>query len=619
MRAFLPAVGAAGLACWLAGANPRAAAMLEYRFSFPAPEHRFLQVEAVFPDLGSAPLDLRMSRSSPGRYSLHDFAKNVYDVQAVDAEGKAVALAQPDPYGWRAENYGGTLTVRYKVFGDRVDGTYLAVDRTHAHINMPAVILFARGLDDHAISVRFDPPSAQPAWRAATQLMPGDGPFAFTAPNLQYLMDSPVELGPVAVESFVVDGHTFRFAAHHTGTAQELSAFAQDAAAIVREERAIFGEFPTYEPGAYTFLADYTPSASGDGMEHRNSTVITSSRTIASNRLGLLGTVAHEFFHNWNVERIRPRSLEPFDFERANMSGELWLAEGFTQYYGPLALARTGLADVTTTARTFADLIDAVSGPARALRSAVEMSRMAAFTDGGRPMDRTNWSTTYISYYPFGGAIALALDLTLRERFDGHVTLDDFMRAMWRTHGRPGGSRPGYVDRPYTLADVEARLGEVTESPAFASEFFARYIEGHEMADYGQLLALAGFTLRPASPRAAWMGGRFARGEHGGVRLDSDTVPGTPLYLAGLDRGDEILGLGGARIDSEQRLNDVLRGRKPGDALSLSFADVTGNNQTTTVRLAADPMNEVVPMETIRRSLSPAQQRFRQQWLGSRQ
>jgi len=387
----------------------------------------------------------------------------------------------------------------------------------------------------------------------------------------------------------------------------------------VREELAIFGEFPTYEPGAYTFLADYTPPASGDGMEHRNSTVVTSSRTIASGRLGLLGTVAHEFFHNWNVERIRPRSLEPFDFERANMSGELWLAEGFTQYYGPLTLARTGLADATTTALTFAGLIDAVSGPARALRSAVEMSRMAAFTDGGRPMDRTNWSTTYISYYPFGGAIALALDLTLRERFDGRVTLDDFMRAMWRMHGRPGGNRPGYVDRPYTLADVEARLGEVTDSPAFAREFFARYIEGHEIADYGQLLTLAGFTLRPERPRTAWLGGRFTRGEHGGVRLDSDAVPGTPLYLAGLDRGDEILGLGGERIDSEQRLNDVLRAHKPGDVLGLSFADPSGSSRATTVRLAADPAIEVVPAETTGRPLGPAQQRFRRQWLGTQQ
>ena len=115
---------------------------------------------------------------------------------------------------------------------------------------------------------------------------------------------------------------------------------------IVRKEGEIYGEYPVYEPGSYTFLADYLPYASGDGMEHRNSTVITSSRSLRSDRVDLLGTVAHEFFHCWNVERIRPQSLEPFDFERANVSGELWLAEGFTQYFGPIVLSRAGIVDL---------------------------------------------------------------------------------------------------------------------------------------------------------------------------------------------------------------------------------------------------------------------------------
>src|SRR4029077_13150956 len=150
----------------------------------------------------------------------------------------------------------------------------------------------------------------------------------------------------------------------------------------------------------YTFLADYLPYANGDGMEHRNSTVISGNLSIAGGRDTILDTVAHEFFHCWNVERIRPKSLEPFDFDRANISGELWLAEGFTQYYGPLALQRTELVDLTSTARTFAGLIESVSAPARLVRTAEEMSRMAPFIDGGRTVDKTNWSIANISYYP---------------------------------------------------------------------------------------------------------------------------------------------------------------------------------------------------------------------------
>src|SRR5206468_8059867 len=223
---------------------------------------------------------------------------------------------------------------------------------------------------------------------------------------------------------------------------------------------------------------DYLPWADFDGMEHRNSTIITAAASIRDKRQILLSAVAHEFFHCWNVERVRPKSLEPFDFDRANISGELWLAEGFTQYYGPLALQRAGLVELASTAATLNGLIEAVSGPGHLVRSAEEMSRMAAFIDGGRAIDRTNWSITNISYYPFGGAIALALDLTLRDRSDGRLSLDDFMRAMWRTFGRPGGAREGYVDRPYTMADAEETLASVSGDRAFARDFFSRFIQG---------------------------------------------------------------------------------------------------------------------------------------------
>src|SRR5712692_1910681 len=405
----------------------QSAAPVRYRLSFPEPQHHWMQVEVTFMELDSAPLELRMSRASPGRYSLHDFAKNVYDVHALGADGRELTAARPDPYGWTVAAHGDAVTVHYKVFGDRVDGTYLAVDTSHAHINMPAAIMWARGFDDRPATLVFEPPSGE-RWQVATQLHPGAAPFEFTAPNLQYLMDSPAEFGVVAIRQFSVNGRAFRFALHHAGTDAELDGFVKDVERIVRKEGEIYGEYPAYEPGSYTFLADYLPYASGDGMEHRNSTVITSSRSLRRDRLDLLGTVAHEFFHGWNVERIRPQSLEPFDFERANVSGELWLAEGFTQYFGPIVLSRAGIVDLASTTATIAQLVRSVAlNPARKVRTAEEMSRMAPFTDGGRPMDRTNWSTTVISYYQFGGAIALALDLTLRERSGSRVTLDDYM------------------------------------------------------------------------------------------------------------------------------------------------------------------------------------------------
>ena len=608
--------GLAGLAMLWVSLSIEAASPISYRFSFPEPQHRWMQVEASFPDLGPAPLELRISRSSPGRYSLHDFAKNVYDVHAFAAGGRELPSTRPDPSGWTIDGHGGSVTVKYKVYGDRVDGTYLAVDETHAHINMPAVIMWARGLDDRSSSVTFvQPPGGQ--WRVATQLHAGSSPLEFTAPNLQYLMDSPSEFGPVAIRQFTIGPRTFRFSVHHTGSDAELDAYVKDVEKIVRQEGEIYGEYPEYEPGTYTFLADYLPWANGDGMEHRNSTVMTAAGSIASARGDLLDTVAHEFFHCWNVERIRPKGLEPFDFDRANISGELWLAEGFTQYYGPIALRRAQLEEVASTAESFGRLIESIAEtPGRLVRSAEEMSRMATFIDGGRTVDRTNWSNTVVSYYPFGGAIALALDLTLRDRSDSRVSLDDFMRAMWRTYGKPGGTREGYVDHPYTTTDAEATLAEVSGDKAFAREFFARYIQGHDIADYPRLLSLAGFTVRKRNAGRAWLGD-LRLDTRGGARVAGLVPPTWPIYGSGLDQDDELQQVAGQRINSEGDVLSALARRKPGDTIQVAFVDRTGSTRTARVTLAEDPHMEVVPTEH-GGTLTAAQKAFRERWLGAK-
>lgn len=588
---------------------------IHYRFAFPEPEHHWMQVEVSFDGLPAEPLELRMSRSSPGRYSLHEFAKNVWDVDAFDDDGRRLEVTRPDPYGWTVPRHDGTVTVRYKVFGDRVDGTYLGIDPTHAHINMPAALLWARGLDDWPVTLAFEPPAGA-AWRVATQLYPGATPLEFSAPNLQYLMDSPVEFGPGVLREFAVGGRRIRVAVHHTGSDAEVDAFVRDIERVVRVQQEVFGELPAYETGTYTFLADYLPWASGDGMEHRNGAVVTSTASLATSRLGLLETVSHEFFHGWNVERIRPRSLEPFDFERVNMSGELWLGEGFTEYYGPLLLHRAGLTDLTRLVADFTGLIGSMaSHPAREVRSAEDMSRMAGFIDGGRTTDRTNWYTTVISYYPFGGALALALDLSLRSRSGGEVTLDDYMRAMWQAHGRPGSARPGYVDRPYTMADAEARLAEVSRDAAFAREFFSRFITGTEAPDFARLLAPAGLVLRPVAAGRAWLGDVRFDDRAGAARVASPPLFGAPLYVAGLDLDDEIRAVDGQRVSSASDLARAIDRRKPGDVVRVEYVNRTARPRTATVTLGEDPAVSVTPVEATGRPLSAAERTFRERWL----
>ena len=471
-----------------------------YRLTFPDRARHLMQVEATFTDVPAGPLQLRMSRSSPGRYALHEFAKNVLDVRATDSEGRPFEIAHPNPHQWDVSGHSGDVRVSYRVFGDWADGTYLAIDTTHAHINMPAAIMWARGFDARPVSVRFEPPPGA-SWRVATQLFPGRDSLTFTAPNLQYLMDSPAEFSAHAVRTFTVSDNdrtpVFRVVAHHTGADADLDALARDIDTIVREMRYVFGEFPAFDGNTYTFITDFLPGNDRDAMEHRNSTFITSPRSIAADRPGHLGSVSHEFCHAWNVERIRPASLEPFNFDDVNMSGELWLAEGFCSYYQSLVLRRSGLMSPTEYAREIGSTIATViAAPGRKVRSAVEMSRMAPFVDGAKFEDRTGFADTYLSYYTWGEALGAALDLTLRDRSDGRITLDDYMRALWNKFGRSASRRPGYVDSPYTLADLRATLAEISGDAAFATQFFTRYIEGRDVVDYARLLSRAGLVLR---------------------------------------------------------------------------------------------------------------------------
>jgi predicted metalloprotease with PDZ domain len=299
------------------------------------------------------------------------------------------------------------------------------------------------------------------------------------------------------------------------------------------------------------------------------------------------------------------------------MTDSLWLAEGFTQYYGPIALQRAGLVDLPQTLATFAGLVSSVAlSPAHLVRSAADMSRMAPFIDGGRTVDRTNWSTTVTSYYPFGGAIALALDLTLRGRSDGRVTLDDFMRSMWRTYGKPGGAREGYVDHPYTIADAEARLGDVSGDAAFAHEFFAKYILGHDVADYAHLLAPAGLQLRKRDAGGAWLGDLRVDANGGAVRVSALVEPNWPVYGSGLEQDDEIRQMDGQRIASGDDITSVVRRHKPGDRIDLVFVNRTGHPTTSSITLGADPHIEIVAAEAAGGTLTAAQKAFRDRWLG---
>ena len=606
----------AALLLALAAAAPASAetdAPVSYDISFPDAAHHQARIVATWRGVPAGPLRVQMSRSSPGRYALHEFAKNVYAVSATDGAGRALPLERTDPYGWRVAGHDGTVRVTYTLYGDRGDGTYAQIDTTHAHLNMPATILWATGYDDRPIDLTFTP--AAPDWTVATQLAATNTPGRYRAANLQYLMDSPTELSRHDVREWQVgdgaDRYTIRLAVHHPGTPADADRFAAQIRALVPQHRALFGEWPRFDHGSYTFIADYMPQASGDGMEHRNSTIVTGTAPLDGDNADQLGTVAHEFVHAWNVERLRPAELEPFDFTRANPTPSLWFAEGFTQYYGPLLIHRAALSTTDAWLAGMSRTLDTVvNAPARQLAGPMEMSLRAPFADAATSIDPVS-PNVFLSYYPYGAVVGLALDLSLRRQFPG-LTLDDYMRLLWRTHGR--------TEKPYVTADLRAALATLTGDAAFADRFFAQTIEGHALPDMAPLLAQAGLVLRPAHPARGWIGTRAATATaEGTVTLATAPPPGSPLYAAGADKGDRIVALGGTPLATVADWDAALARLAPGSDVALRFVPRDGRERQAMLRVRPDPALEVVRAEAAGVPLTAAQRRFRQAWLGTGQ
>ncbi|HET9504448.1 MAG TPA: M61 family peptidase [Hymenobacter sp.] len=592
---------------------------VRYAVSFPNAVHHEARIKATFAGLTPGKnLTVRMARSSPGRYALHEFIKNVYYVTATDGGGKLLNISRNDPYSWDIKpGADGTVQVEYTLYGDRSDGTYAGIDQQHAHLNMPATLCYGQGLENRAAEVKFDLPNG---WKVATQLRPlGDDRTTFAAPNLQYLMDSPVVLGAQhALHTWQDGGRTFEMATFYPGSASEVETLVKKTQQVVREAAGIFGgEYPAFDYGRYTFLADYLPQTSSDGMEHRNSTSLTSPLPLnEEGALRDLGTISHEFFHAYNTERLRSKGLEPFDFQRVNMSDALWFGEGFTQYYGELMLRRAGYYDNEQFFDKVSQWVNVrVNSPGARYASAVDMSRQAGFVDAATSVDPNNRVNTYLSYYYQGAGIALTLDLQLRQRY--RTSLDKYMLALWQEFGKP--QMPAFAPaKPYTLPDLQRVLGTVAKDTAFAGTFFRRYIYGHEAPRFAENLALAGLAVIPNKVLAAALPRQVEFTEDGRCILARNTTMGSGLYKAGIDRGDEIMTLDGVKITDLATLEGVMRRHTPADLVPVRVRSRAGVERTTQVVLTEDTNVQVQPMENVEKmSATQAQKDLRAAWLAS--
>ncbi|MCV6630993.1 MAG: peptidase M61 [Flavobacteriaceae bacterium] len=572
----------------------------KYIISFDQAVHHIANIEAHFYPNTHGDFLLRMSRSSPGRYAIHEFAKNVHQVQAFDQNGKPLRIERPDPYSWKIKNQKGQVKIKYALFANRGDGTYSQINNSHAHLNMPATFMYAPSLENHPMEVSFIP-RTDLGWKIATQLPKVKGKtITYYAPNLQYFMDSPTELSNHHVRSFEVasngKSYQIKFVLHDPDASDaHFDTFFEKVKKVVLAQKEVFGELPDFDYGTYQFLACYTPNASGDGMEHRNSTILTTTRSLAANGIEQnIGTVSHEFFHAWNVERLRPQNLEPFDFEKANMSDALWFAEGFTSYYTNLILCRAGILDPD---RYIAQLSGALNyvwnSPSLEYRNPIQMSQLAPFKDAAVYIDQANWNNSFVSYYSYGSVLGLALDLMLREK---NLSLDGYMKELWNSYGK--------TEKPYKLQNLQNTL-ENYAGKTFGTQFFKNYIYDSKMPNYKHLFALHGVDFHQPHANIAFVGGT----------IENNIVTQAPLsnqalYKAGITKGDQIIKLGNASLSNDQNFGSILLRYQPGENIPIVYRR-NGEQFQTKIRIQGNPKYQTHKAK----DASPAAITKQQAWL----
>ena len=542
---------------------------ISYSIGFENAVHHEASIDISYKNLKGNSLLVQMSRTSPGRYAIHDFAKNVYNVKAFNSKGEALEIKRINPQAWEVLNHDKTVHISYTLFANRADGTYSQVDETHAHLNIPATFMYAPSLSENPIEITFKP-RTDLNWKVATQLPLKIG-TTYTAPNLQYFMDSPTEISNYSKRSFKIKNQDIEFVLHHKGLEEDLDTYFEKVKKVVLAEEAVYGELPSFDYGKYTFLACYIGNVSGDGMEHRNSTILTDKEGLAEGGMkGNIGTVSHEFFHAWNVERIRPQSLEPFNFEEANMSGELWFAEGFTSYYTNLILCRAGVINaedyVSGLNRTFNYVWNS---PARQFFNPIEMSYQAPFVDAASSIDPVNRDNTFISYYSYGSVLGLALDLSLREK---GLDLDDYMKMVWSAYGK--------TETPYTIKNLNDLLNAYAGED-FGNDFFNKYIYKSNMPDYNALFKTVGLKIEQDS-----------KSNFSGLSLNKNIVSrstkiGSPAYLSGLEKGDELVSANGLEIDETNTVESIINASEK-KTITIEFLR-NKETKTTTLTLVANP------------------------------
>lgn len=479
-----------------AGSAPRPAGPPAYDIAYHLDAtdtlgHRF-DVQMDIGRLHGDTLDLQLPVWSPGRYANMGFARNLRGFTATTGDGRPVAFDRVGGSLWRLHpGAARSVRVTYQMYANTLSGTFSVVDTAHVNWNGASLFTYVVGHKPDSVRLTVTTPTG---WQLINGESNSTAQREFSFENYDRMVDTPTEVAPrIAVDSFRVDGRLYRVLVHHNGPEHgQRGRFVRDLEKIVRYENRVISPPPLER---YTFLFNIGYRG-GDGMEHLYSTQIISRVPWSDTAAVLSGisTAAHEYFHTWNVKRIRPAALGPFDYSTEQYQPSLWVAEGWTQYYGQIGLLRAGVVDRAAYYKTLGGVIEVNSdSPGREYVSARMSSFLAPLWDGAPPPMESDRRGSYISYYTKGSALALLLDLEIRSRTANARSLDDALRLLEkRTWEAPSDSY--YLQgRGYTEKDIEEVVSEA--AGADMHDWFERYVGGVEELPFARTLALAGMAV----------------------------------------------------------------------------------------------------------------------------
>ncbi len=579
---------------------------IHYHLAMPHPSsHLFevsIEVEAKS-ESGLDSIDFQMPQWSPGRYAVFDFAKNVQEFgireipppnsRCADADAQ---LKRLDTQTWRVFMCKAhRVTVTYKVFANDLSGTFSELDSRHANFNGGCVFMYLVNHKQDPVALSIDPPKN---WRIVNGRTDRTDQRDWIFPNWDIMIDTPTEIAPDWTEdNFKVDGREYHVVVHSLGNeGGKRQALVRDIEKIVKTETAMWGP-PEF--ASYTFLVHFANDAhSSDGMEHLTSTQIIMPGSLADSNTydDALDAIAHEFFHVWNVKRLRPIELGPWDFTRPANTRGLWIAEGITNYYGHLMQRRAGLWNDAKLWSTLVQQIRVVeNAPGSRLMSAEESSLSAPFIDDAPHAQHTNLANTSISYYPKGEILGLVLDLLIRGKTNGKASLDEVMRRMYDEFYMKSPNATYYLrGRGYKNEDFERMVSAVAGTDM--SDFFKRYVRGVESPPYAEAFAYAGLRFVREQQQPVWVG--IGADENDPNEFKVAVVrPGSPAADTGLEIGDVIKTFGGIKLTPDNLLKTVGR-YKPGDRVpvtlqrgrqTMRMSIVLGPPQTSTYRIEEMP------------------------------